>query len=39
MTLKTEGETVFDTDEHTRINATVEDLAKLKPVFRRKTAR
>jgi acetyl-CoA C-acetyltransferase len=29
------GETVFDTDEHVRAEATVEDLAKLRPVFRK----
>ena len=29
------GETVFDTDEHVRADATVEDLAKLRPVFRK----
>jgi acetyl-CoA C-acetyltransferase len=27
------GDTVFDTDEHFRENATLEDMAKLKPVF------
>ncbi|CAM2163366.1 acetyl-CoA acetyltransferase [Burkholderia orbicola] len=27
------GNTVFDTDEHVRMNATAEDFAKLKPVF------
>jgi acetyl-CoA C-acetyltransferase len=27
------GDTVFDTDEHVRINATADDFAKLKPVF------
>jgi acetyl-CoA C-acetyltransferase len=27
------GETVFDTDEHPRLNATAEDFSKLKPVF------
>jgi acetyl-CoA C-acetyltransferase len=29
------GETVFDTDEHPRADATVDDLAKLRPVFRK----
>jgi acetyl-CoA C-acetyltransferase len=29
------GETVFDTDEHPRADATPEDLAKLRPVFRK----
>ena len=29
------GETVFDTDEHVRADATAEDLAKLRPVFRK----
>jgi acetyl-CoA C-acetyltransferase len=29
------GETVFDTDEHVRPDATAEDLAKLRPVFRK----
>ncbi|HET7881264.1 MAG TPA: acetyl-CoA C-acyltransferase family protein, partial [Acetobacteraceae bacterium] len=29
------GETVIDTDEHPRADATVEDLAKLRPVFRK----
>ena len=33
------GETVFDTDEHVRADATAEDMAKLRPVFARKTAR
>ncbi|SEI44545.1 beta-ketothiolase BktB [Paraburkholderia diazotrophica] len=27
------GDTVFDTDEHVRMNATADDFAKLKPVF------
>ncbi len=27
------GDTVFDTDEHVRMNATVDDFSKLKPVF------
>ncbi len=36
VTLKTrKGETVFDTDEHVRPNATMEDLAKLRPAFRK----
>ena len=36
ITLKTrKGETVFDTDEHVRADATTEDLAKLRPVFRK----
>jgi acetyl-CoA C-acetyltransferase len=36
ITLKTRrGETVFDTDEHVRGNTTVEDLAKLRAVFRK----
>ena len=36
MTLKTrKGETVFDTDEHVRADASAEDLAKLRPVFRK----
>ena len=29
------GETVFDTDEHVRADASAEDLAKLRPVFRK----
>ena len=29
------GETVFDTDEHVRADATAEDLGKLRPVFRK----
>ena len=29
------GETVFDTDEHVRPDASAEDLAKLRPVFRK----
>jgi acetyl-CoA C-acetyltransferase len=29
------GDTVFDTDEHFRAEATVEDMAKLKPVFQK----
>ncbi len=34
--LKTrKGETVFDTDEHVRADASAEDLAKLRPVFRK----
>ena len=34
--LKTrKGETVFDTDEHVRPGATAEDLAKLRPAFRK----
>jgi acetyl-CoA C-acetyltransferase len=34
--LKTrKGETVFDTDEHVRGNTTIEDLAKLRTVFRK----
>jgi acetyl-CoA C-acetyltransferase len=34
--LKTrKGETVFDTDEHVRPDASAEDLAKLRPVFRK----
>ena len=34
--LKTrKGETVFDTDEHVRADATAEDLGKLRPVFRK----
>ncbi|MBY4945309.1 acetyl-CoA C-acyltransferase family protein [Cupriavidus respiraculi] len=34
VTLKTrKGEVVFDTDEHVRHEATLEDMAKLKPVF------
>ncbi|HEY2617715.1 MAG TPA: beta-ketothiolase BktB [Acetobacteraceae bacterium] len=36
VTLKTRrGETVFDTDEHPRADAKPEDLAKLRPVFRK----
>ena len=36
VTLKTrKGETVFDTDEHPRTDATPDDLAKLRPVFRK----
>jgi acetyl-CoA C-acetyltransferase len=36
LTLKARrGETVFDTDEHPRADATVEELAKLRPVFRK----
>jgi acetyl-CoA C-acetyltransferase len=36
VTLKSRrGETVFDTDEHVRPDATAEDLAKLRPVFRK----
>src|SRR5579872_748468 len=36
ITLKTRrGETVFDTDEHVRADATAEDLGKLRPVFRK----
>jgi len=36
VTLKTRrGETVFDTDEHPRADASVEDLGKLRPVFRK----
>jgi acetyl-CoA C-acetyltransferase len=36
VTLKTRrGETVFDTDEHPRADATLEDLAKLRAVFRK----
>ncbi|HAJ12762.1 MAG TPA: acetyl-CoA C-acyltransferase, partial [Comamonadaceae bacterium] len=32
--LKTrKGEVAYDTDEHFRANATLEDMAKLKPVF------
>lgn len=27
------GDIVFDTDEHVRLNATLQDFAKLKPVF------
>jgi acetyl-CoA C-acetyltransferase len=34
VTLKSKkGDTVFDTDEHFRANATLDDMAKLKPVF------
>jgi len=36
VTLKTRrGETVFDTDEHVRPDATEQDMAKLRPVFRK----
>ena len=36
ITLKgRKGDVVFDTDEHVRMNATLEDFAKLKPVFAR----
>jgi len=36
VTLKTrKGETVFDTDEHVRHDAKIEDFAKLKPVFQK----
>jgi acetyl-CoA C-acetyltransferase len=36
VTLKSRrGETVFDTDEHVRADATMGDLAKLRPVFRK----
>ena len=36
ITLKTrKGETVFDTDEHVRADATAADLAKLRAVFRK----
>ena len=33
------GATLFDTDENVRGDATLEELAKLQPVFARKTAR
>ena len=36
VTLKTrKGETVFDTDEHPRADASAEDMAKLRPVFQK----
>jgi len=36
ITLKTrKGEVVFDTDEHVRAGTTLEDLAKLRPVFQK----
>ena len=36
VTLKTrKGETVFDTDEHVRPDAKIEDMQKLRPVFRK----
>lgn len=36
VTLKTrKGETVFDTDEHVRLNATPEDFSALRPVFKK----
>ena len=33
------GNTIFDHDEHPRQGLTMEDLAKLKPVFQRRTVR
>ncbi|MBN9563348.1 MAG: acetyl-CoA C-acyltransferase family protein [Alphaproteobacteria bacterium] len=36
VTIKTrKGETVFDTDEHPRADASAEDMAKLRPVFQK----